>query len=157
MKALAILLLCSTAALCEKKPEPVYQEAIFKSYRSVSMGSNCDSSGTTTGTVNASTDAMGNTNGTVNANTQTHGSCSDVTMAVYAVAIGSQIFTLTPTSTLVGSSVSFVTLGLSNAFKRDSVLYGQLPGTPIRIRSEGGVFYVKVGKRESMYKLIGVQ
>ena len=41
--------------------------------------------------------------------------------------------------------------------RKNSVLYGVLPGTPIKMRSESGTVYIKVGKRETEYKIVAMQ
>lgn len=72
----------------------------------------------------------------------------------YTVDIGGQTFVLYPAPSLAKAGGVFLTMGIATAFYRSSVLYGQLPGTPLKIRSDGnGDFYVRVGKRESEYKL----
>jgi hypothetical protein len=39
-------------------------------------------------------------------------------------------------------------------FTKNSSLAYQLPGTQIKLRSDGKHFFVKVGKRESMYSIV---
>jgi hypothetical protein len=48
-------------------------------------------------------------------------------------------------------------LGWSTAFAKNSCLYGQLPGAHIQIRADGGNYHVRVGKKESLYKLVAAQ
>jgi hypothetical protein len=147
MKTLLLCLLCCLCAVARasKKPAPVYvyQDAVLKSFRMVADGQSC--SGSTTGKVE--------NDGKIDANTST--SCTNTTKAIYTIVVGEQTFTLTPA--LVGKALagSLLTLGYADLFKKQSCLYGQLPGTHILIRSDGAIFHVKVGKRESTYKLVG--
>jgi hypothetical protein len=75
------------------------------------------------------------------------------------IAIGDQLLVLTPTSTGKQTATVLLSLGYSAFFMKNSSLYGILPNTPIKIRQadEPGKYFVKVGKRESLYKLAGAE
>ena len=154
------LLLCGTA-WAAKKPEPVYQDAVLKDFHTEQQGTFCSTSGNTNGTVNANTDSSGTTNGTVNATSSASTSCSPRMAAYYTVVMGQHTFVLSPTEsgTVAAAKTVAIIAFFPSAFflKKNSVLYGVLPGTPIKMRSEGGIFYVKVGKRESEYKIVSAQ
>ena len=154
------LLLCSTA-WAAKKPDPVYQDAILKGFHTERHGTFCSTSGDTNGTVKASTDSSGSTNGTVNTTSTASKSCSPRMVAYYTVVMGEHTFVLSPTEpgAVTATKVVGIIVFWPSVFflKKNSVLYGVLPGTPIKMRSEGGTVYIKVGKLESEYKIISVQ
>jgi hypothetical protein len=155
---------CGTARAA-KKPEPVYQDAVLKDFHTEQHGKFCTTSGDTNGTVKANTDSDGDTNGTVTATSSASTSCSPRMVAYYTVVMGEHVFTLTPATSSgkkaakVGTAM--LTFGIGaivwNAFDKNSALYGVLPGTPIKMRSESGTVYVQVGKRESEYKIVAMQ
>lgn len=145
MKALVLLMLLATPALAAKRPEPDYQDAILKSFHTVPAGQHC--SGNTNGTVSDS--------GVIDATTSTN--CSNSTRSLYTVVIGEQTFVITPTLSAKGTAGAIFSFGYSEIFKKNSCLYGQLPGAHVLIRSENGMYHVKVGKRESLYRLVSAQ
>jgi hypothetical protein len=155
---------CGTA-WAQKKPEPVYQDAVLKDFHTEQQGKFCTTSGNTNGTVNANTDSDGNTNGTVNTTSSASTSCRPRMVAYYTVVMGEHVFTLTPTISSGKSAAkvgtAMLTFGIGaivwNAFDKNSALYGVLPGTPIKMRSESGTVYIKVGKRETEYKIVAMQ
>jgi hypothetical protein len=145
-------------AWAAKKPEPVYQDAVLKDFHTEQHGSFCSTSGDTNGSIDADTDSNGNTSGTVKATSTASTSCSPRMMAYYTVVMGEHTFVLSPTEpggVVAAKGLAIIATGGMGAFflKKNSVLYGVLPGTPIKMRSEGGTVYVKVGKRESQYKM----
>ncbi|MBW4044097.1 MAG: hypothetical protein HIU87_03755 [Acidobacteria bacterium] len=74
--------------------------------------------------------------------------------AYYTVEVEGHSYVLTPAPSLSKAGVAFLTMGIGAAVFRNSALYGVLPGTPVKVSSEGnGTFYVKLGKRMSAYKL----
>jgi hypothetical protein len=162
---IALLVFGCGTAWATKKPEPVYQDAVLKNFHTEQQGKFCTTSGDTNGTVNANTDSDGHTNGTVNTTSSASTSCSPRMVAYYTVVMGEHVFTLSPATSSgkkaakVGTAM--LTFGIGaivwNAFDKNSALYGVLPGTPIKMRSESGTVYVKVGKRESEYKLVSAQ
>jgi hypothetical protein len=160
--ALTIALLASGCgtALAAKKPEPVYQDAILKDFHTEQQGKHCSTSGDTNGTIKADTDSDGTTNGTVTATTTSSTSCTPRMVAFYTVVMGDHTFTLSPTESggVAAGKGLIAATGIGAFFlKKNSVLYGVLPGTPIKMRSEGGTVYIKVGKRESEYKIVAMQ
>lgn len=147
-KLLSALLITSTAFAA--KPEPVYQIGVFRALHVSQIGSYCNSHGDTNGSVLANTDQQGNTSGNINATTTTHTDCTPRTQYEYTVSIGEQTLVLTPKT----SAVQIISFGFSNYF-HSSTLYGKLPGETIQLRSEGSTIYVKSGKKESAYVMIG--
>lgn len=142
--ALAVMF-ASTMAFAAPKPQPVYQDAVLKSFRMVPAGESC--SGNTSGKVDDS--------GNVNANTHTN--CSANTSAEYTLVIGDQIIVIAPALSGKKKTGVILSLGWSALFIKDTCLYGQLPGAHVLIRSEGGTYHVKAGKRESLYKLVSAE
>lgn len=126
-----------------------YQDPVLKSFITIPTGQDCHTSGSSTGT----TDSAGNSRASGNANTN----CSDTTVVHYTIVIGEQTLVIEPTSSGKAKVGSALSLGWSTAFAKNSSLYGQLPGTHIQIRAEGGNYHVRVGKKESVYKLVGAQ
>jgi len=155
------LMLCGTA-WAAKKPEPVYQDAVLKDFHTEQHGTSCSTSGNTNGTVHANTDSDGTTNGTVNATSTASTSCRPRMVAYYTVVVGEHTFVLSPTEsgavTAAKGVTIIATMGMGAFFlNKNSVLYGVLPGSPVKMRSEGGTVYIKVGKHESEYKIVAMQ
>lgn len=149
-------------AWAAKKPEPVYQDAVLKDFHTEQQGKHCSTSGDTNGTIKADTDSDGTTNGTVTATTTSATSCTPRMVAFYTVVMGNHTFVLSPTESggvaAAKGLAIFATGGMGAFFlKKNSVLYGVLPGTPIKMRSESGTVYIKVSKRESEYKIVAMQ
>lgn len=160
--AAAILLLClSLPCFAGKKDGPVYQEAVLKDFHMVDDGKFCTTSGDTSGTVHSN----GNNTGTISGTTSSTTSCHPRTAAMYTVVAGDHVLTLTPHQsggkTAAKAGTAFLTLGIGvivwNSLEKSSTLYGVLPGTAIKLRSDEGIVYVKVGKRESMYSIVSME
>jgi hypothetical protein len=151
MKTLICLLLLCSPAFASKKsdPELVYQDAVLTGFHMASDGASCSSTGQVTNSPGSYADA------TVNTNT----SCSDTKRAYYVISVGGQTLTLTTALSGKQTAKVMLTMGYGALFIKDSCLYGQLPGTPIKIRSDSnpGKYFVKVGKRESLYRLAGAE
>jgi hypothetical protein len=145
---LALLLSLSTAA--SAKPEPPYDDGVLQSFRVVDEGQSCSTNGTTTGTVSDS--------GNVNANSSSSTTCSPRKKAFYTIVVKGQTLVITPTQS-AGTKVGVVaSLGWGALFLKDSCLYGQLPGAKFQIRTESpGTYRIKLGKRESLYKLVSAE
>lgn len=158
---IALLLCLSLPSVASKKEAPVYQDAVLKDFHMVEAGKFCTTNGNTSGLV----DSNGNNSGTISATTSSTTSCRPRTSAVYTVISGVHTMTLTPhqsggkTAAKVGTA--FITLGIGtvvwNSLEKNSALYGVLPGTAIKMRSDEGIIYVKVGKRESTYSIVSMQ
>ena len=150
-------LLAVPAVAKDKAPDSAYQEAVLVKFTTVTTGTSCSHSASTTGDVDATTSDDGNTTGTVKATTSGSTDCSDVTRRHYTLAVGQQTFVIEPEPTKGQKGVAMATLGWSAAFAKQSVLADQLPGTHVRVRSDGSGFCVKLGKRESRYSAISAQ
>jgi hypothetical protein len=146
--AITIALLASSCgtAWAAKKPKPAYQDAVLKDFRTEQKGSECSTRGNTDGTVTASTSG-GYTQGTVDANSRSNTSCVPRIVAFYTVVMGDHTFVLSPSWS-----------GFAAIFHpRNSALYGVLPGTPVKVKSEDGAIYVKVDDRESEYTIVSMK
>ena len=112
----------------------------------VSSGQSCSTSATTNAT------ATGNS--TATANTTANTTCCPTRQALYTVAVANQVMVITPT---ISRTAALLTLGWSAVFAHDSCLYGALPGASFKMWGEGGKYHVKLGKRESVYRLVSMQ
>jgi hypothetical protein len=112
--------------------------------------------------MNAGQHCSGSTNGTVSdegdVSANTDSDCYAIRRTHYIVTVGGQTLELIPSATKKKVGLAMATMGYSSFFQKRDALYGQLPNTPIKIRSDGsGKFWIKLGKRESLYSLAGVQ
>ncbi len=152
MRIFAALILCASTVFAATKPEPVYQDAVLKDFKRVQTGQSCSTYGSSNGNVNAHTNDSGNTNGTITTNSSASTTCSPTIMTLYTVVVGDHEYVVTPTDKLFSGE------HLARSFlHKSSDLAGILPGTPIKVRTEGKDFYVKVGKRESTFKMVSAK
>ena len=101
--------LCCSFVFAAPKPEPVYQDAVLKSFRMVNDGEHCSTSGS------ASPDYAGG------ASTSTSTNCTATQSAYYTVSIGDQIIVLTPAVTVPKVAPAAATRGFNRFFSKDSV------------------------------------
>lgn len=134
--ALGLVLLTSMALAKDKHPDSDYQDGVLVSFRTVVTGNDCSSSGTVKGSVDDS--------GDVDTRSDASSSCSNDTVRLYTVRVSDNTFELRPAIT--GGT-------LRAAFMKGSVLNNQLPGTMIKVRSDKGKIFVKIGDRESPYSV----
>jgi hypothetical protein len=147
---LALCLLVAAVQVPTQAAEKVaieYQDGVLISSRTESTGSSCSSSGTVNGTV----DDNGNVNGT----SHSSGGCENIVTHFYTVRVGDETFTLRRTFTGSQRTLAMATLGWGALFMKQSVLAGQRPGTQFKIGIENGTAHVKLGKRESLYRIVG--
>ena len=151
MKRLAsIVLLLSSAAWAKDKPVPAdYQDAVLVKFVTVTTGSSCSSSGNTLGKVDD--------DGNLTANSSGSADCSNQTTRHYTLSVGPQVFVIEPELTKGQKGAALATLGWSARFAKESVLAYELPGTHVLVRTDAEGFWVKVGKRESRYRVVGAQ
>ena len=137
--AVLLLLALSAAGVAAKNvPKDDYKDAVLLSVRSVSNGMSCS------GSTNGKEEDDGNFHANSNAN------CHERMVHHYTLKIEAQTFVVTPATTVS----SIATLGFSKAFKGDSVLANQIPGAHVSVRSDSSGFYVKVGKKESKFRVV---
>jgi hypothetical protein len=140
---LAILALAlSVSAKDKKAADGDYHNGVLVRFETVSTGLSCSSSGS--GTVND--------DGQVS--TSNSGSCSEDSVGHYTVAVGDVSYVLAPA--LTHPKTAIFTLGYSAAFQKHSVLYAQLPQTPVKVRVSKEKVFVKIGDRESPYRVVSV-
>ena len=154
MKLLAIVLsfsLLSQSALAKEKrhPDSDYQDAVLVKFVTVTTGSSCSHRSNTSGEVDD--------NGNVSARTTGHSDCADVTSRHYTLSVGQQAYVIEPELTKGQKGAALATLGWSAAFAKQSVLADLLPGTHVLVRSDADGLWVKVGKRESRYRVMTAQ
>lgn len=143
---LAIVLLLLNSAHAKDKPKDSdYQPGTLVSFRTVTTGSSC--SGNTDGKVEDS--------GNVSATTRSN--CQDTTVRVYTIRVGDQTLSVEPAMTGKKKAMGFATLGWSAAFDKGSVLRDQLPGAAIEVRSDPSGLYIRIGKKESKFKVVGAR
>lgn len=155
--ALLCLFFISLSASAKDKPQYTYQDGVLQTVKRVASGLNCTSNGETTGRVDTNTDSAGRTDGTVNASTNTSTSCADRYQWLYTVKTGDNVYVLTPThgtGARVGTALS---LGWGGYFLKSSALANQLPGTLVKLRSDNSGIHVKVGSRESLYRVVSAE
>jgi hypothetical protein len=93
----------------------------------VVVGSNCNSSGSSTGNISANTDRGGATSGTVNSTSSGSTNCADEYRWLYTIKAGEQTYVLTPAHNALATK-----RGIGALFFQKSTLTNQLPGTPIK-------------------------
>ena len=148
LRCFAVLLLLSPSLALAQ-----YREALVVNFHTQARGASCSSTGQTNGSINSVTrDAA-----TISATTRTETDCSPSTAYLYTVFSEGHTYTLTPAPSAAAFGASMLTAGMSSFFRKPSVLYGVLPGTHVQIRTQGSTFYVKIGKRESAYKLVSAE
>jgi hypothetical protein len=144
-----ILLLLSAVANAKDKPQADYQDAVLVGFQTVHSGSSCS----TSGTVKGQEDSSGNVSGTTNASSN----CVDDTVRHYTLKVGDHTYVLKPSLTKGKAAAGMATMGWSLLFTKNSVLSNLLPGTHVQVRTDESGFYVKVGKRESKYAIVGAE
>jgi hypothetical protein len=120
----------------------VYQDGVLTKVRTTVVGNSCSTS------TQSDAATYGNTaRRTLDASAR----CSDIRGAVYTVQVGSIAYELTPDHSRVARASSH--LPLSATFLHQSSLANHLPGTAVKLRTEGDVIFVRVGKHESHYRI----
>jgi hypothetical protein len=75
----------------------------------------------------------------------------------YTLQVGDLTYVLIPKGTKKQAATAYGTMGWSAVFAKKSVLYRQLPGTHVQLRSDGDGIHVKLGSRESLFEMIAAQ
>ncbi len=138
MKLLTLLLLLSLPTFAKDKQQLTYQDAVLKAFRVETSGSNCSN--------DIHDDVDGGARGTF--------SCSDTERSLYTIQVADITLVLTPEQSAGTKAGAALSAGWSTRFARDSVLANRLSGTPILLRADGKHYFVKIGKRESMYSVV---
>lgn len=132
-----------------KHADSDYQDAVLVKFVTVTTGSSCSSSGDTNGKVDDNGNVSATSSGTTN--------CANRTKRHYTLSVGQQTFVIEPEPTRGQKGTALATLGWSAAFAKQSVLADQLPGTHVMVRTDADGFWVKIGKRESLYRVVAAQ
>jgi hypothetical protein len=149
MKLLPIAALALLSSVAFAKDNATYQDAVLVKFVTVTTGNSCSQNGSTSGKVDDDGNISANSSGTSN--------CANITKRHYTISVGQQTFVIEPEFTKGQKGAALATLGWSAAFAKQSVLSDQLPGTHVLVRSAPDGFWVKVGKRESRYRVVAAQ
>lgn len=133
------------ASACSAEVKPDYQNAVLRSFRTIPSGQNCSAG--TNGEISRNGDYSSHTN--VN--------CSDTTKALYTIVFAGQVMVVEPSHSGKSKAGNIVSLGYSSLFWKNNCLYGQLPGTHLLLRSSGDQYQIRVGKKESLFRLVSAE
>jgi hypothetical protein len=160
---LLVMLLCAAPALANETSQYTYQDGILQGFHQDPSETQCIEGFASSASLSAKTDktdktdasyrnpnATINTMNTMNVTTGSS-SCAEQYSIVYTVESGGAIYILTPRGDRDESGL------LTRALIAHSVLDKQPPHTPIKIRSDGRHFFVKIGDRESEYSAARVE
>lgn len=125
--SLALIMLSSMALGAD------YQDAVLLSFRDVPTGENCS--------------------GSVNGN-NVNSNCYDTTERQFTVKVSGQNLVIVPSGTKKRAGLAIATLGWSEIPRKGSVLRDQLPGSHFLIKSDSSGMYVKVGKKQSKFRVV---
>jgi hypothetical protein len=160
---LLVMLLCAAPALANETSQYTYQDGILQGFHQDPSETQCIEGFASSASLSAKTDktdkpdkpdaSYRNPNTTINTmNVRTgSSSCAEQYSIVYTVESGGAIYILTPRGDRDESGL------LTRALIAHSVLDKQPPHTPIKIRSDGRHFFVKIGDRESEYSAARVE
>jgi hypothetical protein len=138
----SVLFLFIPLALSAAASEPVYQDGVLTKVRTTVVDNACSSS------TQSDAATYGNTaRRTIDASAR----CSDIRGAVYTVKVGETEYQLTPDHSRVARASSY--LPLSATLLKQSSLANHMPGTAVQLRPDDDGFLVRVGKRESRYRV----
>jgi hypothetical protein len=77
--------------------------------------------------------------------------CSEEYQAQYLIKSEGILYNLTPVTSSTGGFADKVSLAWTRVVSKNSSLYHQAPGTPLKLRDDGTHLFVKVGGHESRY------
>lgn len=138
MKVLLLgLLVFASTAFANEIPQYTYQDGILQGRHQEQLGNGCVESSSES----ESAAATG------------FSTCADDDSIAFTVESGGAIYILTPKGDSDPSKGGLVI----RALIPHSVLANLPPHTPIKLRSDGRHFFVKMGDRESMYSVVRVQ
>ena len=126
-----------------------FQDAVLVRYENVLTGTNCQTSG--------SPHSEGTGDGTVETQGTATTECSDVFYRHYIIRVGENTYVLARSSSRKSQGFGLATLGWAHAFEKESVLANLLLGTQLKVRTDADGFHIKVGKRESLFKVLAAQ
>jgi hypothetical protein len=138
---------CAAPALANDKPQYTYQDGVLQGFEREPSESLCVESLHVPGSVSAS--PVDYQREKISASTTGSASCADDYDIVFRVKSGGATYLLTPKGDMDRSESGLLT----RALIPHNVLDHQAPQTPIKIRSDGRHFFVKIGDHESVYSV----
>lgn len=146
MRYLVAVLLLSSVVLAKDKLKPSdYQSGTLVSFRTETRGASCSGS------------ASGKVDNSGNVNASTDSNCVNSRVRVYTIKVGDQTLSIEHAYTGKQKAAALGTLGMSGWFEKGSVLRDQLPGAHIEVRSDESGLYVRVGGKESKFRIVGAE
>lgn len=143
MKYILVVVLFAASAFAKDKPKDSdYQPATLVSFHTETRGAYCSSS------------ADGTVDGSGNIHASGDSSCRDRTIRVYEIRVGNQSLSLEPALDARQQAAVLGSLGFARLVMKDSVLHDQVPGAAIEVRGDPSGLYVRVGKRESKFRVV---
>lgn len=137
-----ILVVAQVTTCAAQKADIDYQDGVLVGSITENAGTSCSSYRTVNGQVDD--------NGKITGRSDSSGGCVNTVTFFYTVRVGETIFTLRQTFT-----TSEKTMASSSAlFMKQSVLADEHPGAQFKIRIEDGTAHVKIGGRESVYRIV---
>ena len=128
------------------KPTPSYQDATLVSFRNVTTGAHCSTSGTEEASATSSTTAAGTSSSQTN--------CANSQSRLYTLKVGDGTYVVRAKLSMKGKALAVGTMGWGVLFVKRGVLYGLLPGTALSVRTDPEGFHVKVAGRETLYEIV---
>jgi hypothetical protein len=138
-----ILVVAQVSTCAAQKADFDYQDGVLVGSITENTGTHCS------GTVNGQVDDNGNITG----RSESSGNCINTVTHFYTVRVGETIITLRRTVTTSGKTMALATMG-NALFINQSVLADEHPGAQFKIRIEDGSAHVKIGGRESIYRIV---
>ena len=149
LKGCIAVVLAASSLTAAAKSKAEYQDAVLKNFSTersrtrFTVNDKAASSRSTTG---------GSNSGSQRGAASPAAPCGVHVVAVFTVVVGEHVYVLTPA--VMGE---YAPTGLGRFLVRSPSLEGTLPGTPVKMRSDGSEIYIKVGRRESQYKAISAR
>ena len=142
----SVLFLFLPFALSAAAGAPAWQDGVLTKVRTTVVDNACSTS------TQSDAATYGNTaRRTIDASAR----CSDIRGAIYTVQVGDTAYELTPDHSRVARATSY--LPLSATLLKQSSLANHMPGTPVKFRRDDEGFLVRVGNRESHYRLFVIR
>jgi hypothetical protein len=141
-----LLLVTAPLTMWAATDTPAYQDGILTKVRTTVAGNACSTS------TQSDAATYGNTaRRTLDASAR----CSDIRGAVYTIRVGNNEYELIPDHSRVARASSY--LPLSATFLHQSSLANHLPGTAVKLRTEGDAVFVRLGNHESQYRIFSAK
>jgi hypothetical protein len=149
LKRCTAVFLAASCVVAVAKPKAAYQDAVLKNFSSERHQTRCASSEKNSSGLSSRGSGGGSNSASGRSGANGAAPCGVHVVSVFTVVADEHVYVLTPA--LLGE---YAPTGLGRFLVRSPSLEGALPGTPVKMRSDGGDIYIKVGNRESEYKLV---